>query len=551
MSVLPFNRAPLPSELAIYHQHLYASKIAQGKVRPFVVPYHFYGLTLLIAYLSIPHTNRPWLYAARWPVLAAIVIFEVKAAFQTSSIGAAASYIAGLVSGYAIMLSISWLVWYRPQFDAKRIEKRKINVAEKENMAKSTSNGLATAVYSNGNGSLKQRPTTNGHTNGHASGRREDTNRHDESEYVWQPYPDNFRDRLVWAIDLVCNQRGERWNWAIPTLPPLPVRVKRSLGEPISQKEETQNQTAGIRSSIGNVSFPSWKALVRSHVPKIVVGYFVLDLIKTALINDPYFLVGPNSFDLPPHLDRLHWLLLRLYRQSLVFTAITLALEVAFMFQALFMGSLALLPGVSSYLGVRPEVWMYPSQWGSFSQISNKGLNGLWGGWWHQTFRFVFAAPTNYLISNKIIEPRSMAAKFCALFFAFSISGILHACGSMTQLGDTNPWHPFIFFMLQGLGVFLQTVLCTSLRPLISKLPSSVRKTGNVLFTFGWLCLTANWLVDDMARGGLFTFEPIPLSPSRGLGFGPEEPRWFCMNKVDLIWYKGKHWWESGIAERI
>jgi len=34
------------------------------------------------------------------------------------------------------------------------------------------------------------------------------------------------------------------------------------------------------------------------------------------------------------------------------------------------------------------------------SLILSRGLNGLWGGWWHQTFRMGFAAQTNYLVRH-------------------------------------------------------------------------------------------------------------------------------------------------------
>jgi hypothetical protein len=53
---------------------------------------------------------------------------------------------------------------------------------------------------------------------------------------------------------------------------------------------------------------------------------------------------------------------------------------------------------------------------------------------------------------------------------------------------------------------------------------------------------------DDFARGGVWLFEPIPVSPLRGLGFGQEGDRWWCWGHIGVGWYTGKHWWESGIA---
>jgi hypothetical protein len=107
-----------------------------------------------------------------------------------------------------------------------------------------------------------------------------------------------------------------------------------------------------------------------------------------------------------------------------------LAIEVAFLTGQI---TLCLLLG-PKVLGLRGYAWQYPTNWGSYTEILNRGLNGYWGGLWHQTFRFAFAAPTNYLIKNKYIEARSTTAKILSLVFAFGISGILHTAGSITQI---------------------------------------------------------------------------------------------------------------------
>ena len=60
---------------------------------PFIVPFHF--LTLWIVptlYLAIPHRDRPWLYRARWLVLAFIVIFNFKMITGVSSPNFASAY---------------------------------------------------------------------------------------------------------------------------------------------------------------------------------------------------------------------------------------------------------------------------------------------------------------------------------------------------------------------------------------------------------------------------------------------------------------------------
>lgn len=199
-------------------------------------------------------------------------------------------------------------------------------------------------------------------------------------------------------------------------------------------------------------------------------------------------------------------------------------------------------------IGQRGESWYYPTTWGSSSNILDKGLNGLWGSWWHQTFRVSFTAPANFLIDNEYISKRSISSKSIQLFFAFGISGMLHYAGSITQLAKTHHLHSPIFFMLQALGILIQTTLCGILNPYIKTLPKVIRQMGNCLFVVFWLFSTGWWLADDFARGGVWLWEPIPISPLRGLGFGLEGDGWLCWDTFGYGWYHGKHWRESGLA---
>ena len=140
----------------------------------------------------------------------------------------------------------------------------------------------------------------------------------------------------------------------------------------------------------------------------------------------------PHSpqYDPPSYFQGLSPPALWFIRQIITGLALILALEMAFLTGSI---GLCLLLG-PKVLGLRGYAWQYPTNWGSYTNILNKGLNGFWGSVWHQTFRFAFGAPTNYLIRNKYIEPPSTAAKVLGLFFAFGISGFLHLAGSISQL---------------------------------------------------------------------------------------------------------------------
>jgi len=199
-------------------------------------------------------------------------------------------------------------------------------------------------------------------------------------------------------------------------------------------------------------------------------------------------------------------------------------------------------------LGLRGEPWYYVTHWGYLSNIANKGLKGLWGSWWHQTFRFAFAAPSNYLIKHGYVKARSMPAKVLALLFAFTISGFLHFCGSITQFPKTLPTNPPVFFILQALGILLQITGYGLLAPYVSQAPKLLRQASNVLFTCAWLFWTSWWLADDFARGGVWLYEPIPFSPLRGLGLGQKGDGWWCWGDFRPHYHAGKHWWDSGLA---
>ena len=118
---------------------------------------------------------------------------------------------------------------------------------------------------------------------------------------------------------------------------------------------------------------------------------------------------------------------------------------------------------------------------GDFAQVLDSGLAGWWGAWWHQTFRFAFQQPGDALVDSLGFERRSVRGKLISTWVAFFLSGLLHAAGSYTQLGDTYPLTgPLAFFMMQALGVTLQTgvVFWLASRGLTQRIPKVVRRAA-------------------------------------------------------------------------
>src|SRR6266536_1854008 len=424
--------APTYREVVAKYREVFAQRVAEGNLRPLVLPYHLYGLSLIMAYLCIPHTTRPWLYKARWGVLAIIVVFQCKTMFEASSMSFATAFAAGLIAAWGVVWSATWLVWNRPQFDAKRVQRRRIKrswggditpvgqangdtIQGKQNGRPSGSNGSATAVKEE-RLNPRKRAQSNGKPDVKAEGNRYvhtmadgGSNGKEEMEYYWQSYPDNIWERFPWVADLLMNFRGPGWNWAIPPLPALPPSIKTKLGEPVDAASKSDVSSVGLR------HFNTREEVIRYRIPQFVVGLLLLDVLKTAMMKDPYFIFGPNTYALPPHLKNFSPSTLQFYRHALSSLSIITSLDMVFILAPL---GFSLIFG-PEILGLRAESWYYPTTWGSFSNILDKGLNGLWGSWWHQTFRFAFSAPSNYLIANGHLKARSPAARILALVFAF------------------------------------------------------------------------------------------------------------------------------------
>jgi hypothetical protein len=106
--------------------------------------------------------------------------------------------------------------------------------------------------------------------------------------------------------------------------------------------------------------------------------------------------------------------------------------------------------------------------------------------------------------------------------------------------------------MLQALGIFLEVVVSSVLRRtgIQNHIPQWLMRTWTFVYVHVWFYNTAHLLCNDFALGGVWLFEPIPVSLFRGLGFGAaKQDGWWCWGGGEIVrWHTGKHWWQSGIA---
>lgn len=195
----------------------------------------------------------------------------------------------------------------------------------------------------------------------------------------------------------------------------------------------------------------------------------------------------------------------------------------------------------------------YRPQYGALESVYIRGLQGWWGDWWHQMFRFALASPTDPIINVLRIDKRGTVARLIRLIVPFLISGAIHASGSYTTWGDTKPFYSFLFFILQPVGIVIQILggLVLKKLGLQTKIHPSFGKAVNVLFTVVWLLNTFPLLADDFSRGGLWFTEPFPFSVLQTLGIGSERRSHQLSTGYGARPYKGCKgckWWQVGLA---
>ncbi|KAK5121974.1 hypothetical protein LTR85_004546 [Meristemomyces frigidus] len=532
-----------PREVVFYYDELYFSLVDGGKVHPFIYPWATLGAAVVILYLLIDHRQSPTLKWLRFPVFATLVAFHSWLVVTHRARNAASAFGVGLMSCWGCLWVASIMIFNDCQSDFRRIER----LGEPEEVRESgpSMNGAANASAKSASEPFNLRQRKIEAVSAECTSTKGPAQRH--GKLFWQPYPAApLIERLDWIADVFCSFRGVGWSWQTSGIPPPPRWVEAQL----DGKDDLQEAAEPVRTSrTGIRRYGDRAQLVKDAAVSLMIGYVALDVIVTLVHRDPYFW-GYIDAAAPSHVPAIvqgSRTLTKTYRLLLSLSAIYTSLWTIFKLgPAFFCGVLG-----PRWIGVRGEAWMNPlDMYGSFSPVLDQGLAGWWGGWWHQTFRFAFEAPAARLMQALGVSKRSLTGKALSLFVAFLLSGCIHACGSYTQLGDTRPiMGPMRFFLLQGVGILLQTLLVQVLAQagIVSKCPKTIRRLTNLVVAHVWLYYTAPLLVDDFAQGGVWLYEPVPFSPLRGLGFGAPDDQFFCWWHQRVWWRTGKHLWDTGI----
>lgn len=531
-----------PTQVKKYYEDVYNHLIDSGEYLPFTYPWFTLGFGVILVYLLIDHRKSPALQALRIPIFGFLCAYSTWCVTNMRGRSAAAGYGVGLLSTWGTMWVATIMVIRHCQTDFKRMQYR---------------NSIAFGqIDTSGRDTAKDKDLSPEEMKNHGNPRRAET-----GPVVWQEYPTrSFAERLDWVIDIFTNFRGVGWNFELRDLPPPPAWVEADLaGKPVSNSAPSCASSSSSEKTVGRTGiqrFTSRRTLFWYCAIRLILGYFALDLIKTLMHHDAYFWgythpPAPPPTYLPAFL-RSSPVLLKSYRLLISLAAISVALHQILRCGPLLFG---IFLGPSGHLGIRGEAWSnIPDFYGSLSPIFTRGLAGWWSGFWHQTFRYAFEAPTARLLDAFKIPPRSDAARLLGVLVAFAWSALLHFAGSYTQLGATRPFRgPATFFLLQPVGIFAQTYFVRGLRAtgFARYVPTWLGYAVNFAFAHVWLYFTAPLLVDDFAEGGVWLYEPVPVSPLRGLGFGAPDDRagrwWFLWDDL-VYWRTGKGWVDTGFA---
>ncbi|KAL8737605.1 MAG: hypothetical protein Q9181_001506 [Wetmoreana brouardii] len=507
---------PVPSAQEVLNQiHSdYIVEVNAGNYHPFVWPYGALGAYLLIFYLLLPPTQSRVFHLARYPLFFLIIYLSVRAIRECRSPAVTVGYGIGLLNAWTILWSATLIIFNDGRRDYKRIERQERDDIQAINDQGLLQNiqGETTALDGSTTDGLKslhpiaqvpREPVDDGKKvplveSPEIFAAQEPIPSDSQQTYVWQSLPGTFVHRLDFILDLVTNFRAVRWTHQTPGTFPPPPHVRDTLTDPSPPPPLSPDK------------YPTYRTLFTTNFWSFVLCSLSLDTLKYITSLDPYFQGQSKTSPSPFPASRATRLVVSVL---FVYTSLLNIFLLAPLGLACVLGP--------SVLGPHASTWLYPSYFGPLSQISEKGLAGLWGGWWHQLFRYAFEAAGEFIGGTCLQLPKkSIPGGVVRVTVAFLCSGLLHASASYTALRTTYPIKgSFLFFAVQPIGIMGQRALSMWLKKegYREAIPPWMRGIGNVVVVLAWCWITGPLIADDFAATGVWLYEPLPVSLIRGL----------------------------------
>ena len=445
------------------------------------------------------------------------------------------AYAIGLISSWSVLWALTLVVFLDGRSAVKRIEAR-VDRKEGDGIV----NGQVDGEEANKTNGKEMDGDMKSELRRRKGGGNADELRHDEESrkaeedpgFVWRDLPRGLRHRIHWVTDFVTNFRGIRWSHQISGLPYPNSHSLQAFAGPMS------HQTDSIRAASSpspSKPYPNRSSLLRYNFVSLVATLVFLDFLRFIILKDTYYWGVSSPAPSPFPVQRTSRLILSLIH-------VYASLNSIFLLGPLVFAS----PIGKRLLGEIAWPWMYPPLFGSPMEVWRKGLAGFWGGWWHQMFRLAFEQFGEFIAQPLGWEKKSVKGGILRVVAAFVASGTIHACGSYTTLGDTQPARAFMFFTLQPVGLMGQRAVAQWMKKVgfRDRIPAQVRGAANLALVVMWFWLTGPMVADDFAGGGIWLYEPLPISPLRGLaGDG-----WWRWGKPFFRWHRDERWWKSGLA---
>lgn len=474
-------------------QHDYNLAVATRGLRPAPSIESCLNLIILVGWLLASCRLSPTAYQRwRWLAFLGVLVTSAWSIQNCRSIGIVGSIGVGLNAAICTMFAINFILLHDPR-TFQRLTLRS-----------------------------NHRNTVKSHQE--SKGRAGTTNESTTYSLEWEAMPESITYRLLWIVDLLTSLRRVHWSGF--------------TSKPLSSVSCTR------------LSRPDRTASLPQNITRFFLDYVLLDLIKSIMITDPYFL-GDDRRTTPPHLAAYIKSPAVLYTYRIIIAVLGIYAIIDLLFISAVLLQVHLLG--SDVLGINASPSMFPQFWGDISAVFERGLRGFWGETWHQLFRphFVSIAdvvasilvpgkpadrtrPDHTVKRERVAQLRGQAFNAIRVTTVFLLSGALHACGSYTLPGPTRPWAIFLFFAIQPAGMAVQHMFqyCVDVVPLPARTEPHFHKVANLTFTLTWLWMSAGLIFDDFSTGGVWLLEPIPVSLIRGLGYSKEDRRFWCWSEV-------------------
>lgn len=315
-----------------------------------------------------------------------------------------------------------------------------------------------------------------------------------------EPYPKEMGKRIPWVLTLLVSLRLTGWK----------------IGDPSHDK--TQPAPRLSRSEF-----------LRIAIPTTALGYMIMDATSYYVQTDPYFTTSEMSVDapFPPPSQSMPTLLIlsRLLPPRLLRCSV-LAGQIYAMVTSMFF--LPTIPAVClNAIGLLPDEWSphtWPVFFGSFSNVWEQGLRGLWGGWWHSMNRQITATLGRELAKTMGIPTKSLLAYGILTVSAFFFSGVIHV--GMIPPEPESKLMSASAMRLYIAGFFWSQILAFAIELAVVKLagrfmPSVVHwrltKVLVLAWVASWLCLTLPLLTFPFREIGYWYYYVVPISLLRRL----------------------------------